>query len=89
MRTELVVPAVLASVGVSYYMVYYALSIRSSTTKWMTTVGMSVGLFVLSLFIITGGIRPFYAAFVLMVLYIIVQRVQTVKQPLQTAGNEL
>jgi hypothetical protein len=83
MRLDLLIPAACISFGTSYYAVYEVLSIRSSTTRWMLCAGVTLALFVLSLFIITGVIRPFYACFLVMFLWLIAQRILTVKQPMK------
>lgn len=83
MRLELLIPAAVISIATAYAAVYKVLSIRSSTARWMLCTGVSIALFVLSLFVITGAIRPFYACFLVMFLWLLAQRILTVKQPLK------
>ena len=83
MRLELLLPAAVISIATSYAAVYNVITIRSSTARWMLCTGLSIALFVLSLFVITGAIRPFYACFLVMSLWLLAQRILTVKQPLK------
>lgn len=83
MRVEIVLPTAVGCTFVAYVIVYRVLSIESPTARWVLCVGVALGLFVLSLFAVTGTIRPFYAAFAVMLLYLVAQRMLTVRQPIK------
>lgn len=89
MRLELLLPAAILSIAASYAAVYKVLTIRGSTARWMLCTGLSIALFVLSLFVITGVIRPFYACFLIMFLWLLAQRILTVKQPLKASEGDV
>ena len=83
MRLELLLPAVTISIATAYSTVYKVLSIRNSTARLMLFIGLSIALCVLSIIVITGAIRPFFACFLVMFLWLLAQRILTVKQPLK------
>ena len=83
-RLDVLVPSSLLSIGVSYFIVYRVLTIRSSTVRWMSALGMTILLSWLSLQIYTGAVRPFYAAFVIAIIWLLIQRRLMVRQPIST-----
>ena len=81
MRLEVLLPAFVVSLLSSYVIVYRVLEIRSDTVRWLTTLFMTVMLTWLGLRAFVGEIRPFYAAFALTFLYLLVQRRVRARRP--------
>lgn len=81
MRVEIVLPALGASCVVSYMIVYRVLEIRDDTVRWITAASMAILFTYLFIKAFVGEIRPFYAVFAAMVVYLFVQRRLQVRRP--------
>ena len=81
MKLEVVLPALGVSLVVSYLVVYRVLEISNDTIRWISTLCLTILLSFLYIKAFVGEIRPFYGAFALMVMYLLVQRRLRARQP--------
>lgn len=81
MKLEILLPAIGISLVVSYLIVYRVLEVDNATVRWLSTLCLTVMLTFLYIKAFVGEIRPFYAAFAIMVGYLLVQRRLRASQP--------
>lgn len=87
MRVDVVAPLFLMCVAASYYAVYVVVRPRGGYTKLLMCLGLVVSLFAFGIHSVTGKIAPLDAGFVLMTLWLLVQRILAVARPLHEYGE--
>ena len=81
MNVIILLPLLIISAVASYVTVYRSLEIPSDSKKFYLAAFGTIILTALGILAVTGYIRPFYSAYIIMVIWIIIQRLYLVRSP--------
>lgn len=87
MREDILIPVILLSFGAAYVLVYRSLSLSQPHYRVFATAFFTVLFTTVALFMYTGTIRPFYTMYILMVFWIILQRLYLVRASSESGAS--
>ena len=79
MREDILISVILLSFAASYVLVYQSLHLAEAYSRVLATGFFTVLFSIVLLVMYTGYIRPFYTAYILMIFYIVLQRLYLVR----------